>query len=168
MLAAILFLDRLLTGVRFRFPIILSIAGGVLAHTLATSTIPLLTGTRQAAQMVAQSAPPEVNVAYWGDNDGNFIYAMRAYTGRRDLGVVRIDKLMFRNRKIYFGQGSTEIDMQPAQIVDMLAKLHVQYVVAEADFTTSWQQSKGSTRLSARTNSPKSNASLCTPILAVR
>jgi hypothetical protein len=130
-LAAILFLDWLLSRIKFHSAIISVAASGLLIHTLTTGTVPFLTGPRWAAQMVAQAAPPDTNVGFWGESDGTFIYAMRAYSERPDLGVVRIDKLLFRNRKIFFGHGETEIVMQPIQISDMLAKLHIQYVVME-------------------------------------
>jgi hypothetical protein len=59
---------------------------------------------------------------------------MRAYTGRRDLGVVRIDKLLFRDLDVYFEHGFSENAMQPDQITATLAKLHVQYVVMQTGF----------------------------------
>ena len=37
-----------------------------------------------------------------GDLDGSFIYGMRAYSGRPDLRVVRLDKIMFHDLAVYF------------------------------------------------------------------
>ena len=133
-LASILFLDRLLARFRFRYAIILILASGILVQTLTTCTVPYVTGMREAAQAVARLAPPETNVGFWGARDGTFVYGMRAYSGRPDLGVVRIDKLLFRDLAVYFEHGFAENVMQPEQITDMLAKLHVQYVVMQTGF----------------------------------
>ncbi len=133
-LASILFLDRLLARFRFRYAVILMLASGILVQTLATCTVPYVTGMREAAQVVARLAPPETNVGFWGARDGTFVYGMRAYSGRPDLGVVRIDKLLFRDLAVYFEHGFAENVMQPEQITDMLAKLHVQYVVMQTGF----------------------------------
>jgi hypothetical protein len=118
----------------FRSALILTLAGGVLVQTLVSGTVPFVTGMRQAAELVARIAPPDTNVGFWGSRDGTFVYAMRAYTGRRDLGVVRIDKLLFRDLAVYFEHGFQEKGMEPAEITNLLAKLHVQYVVLETGF----------------------------------
>jgi hypothetical protein len=60
---------------------------------------------REAAEAVAQLAPPETNVAFWGSHDGTFVYAMRAYSGRRDLGVVRLDKVLLSDVAVYVEHG---------------------------------------------------------------
>lgn len=133
-LAAILVLERSLAQFKFRAGLILTLASGVLIHTLATCTVPFVTGMRQAAQFVAHLAPPDTNVGFWGTRDGTFVYAMRAYSNRPDLGVVRIDKLLFRDLAVYVEQGFKENDMEPRQITDMLAKLHVQYVVMQTGY----------------------------------
>jgi hypothetical protein len=83
---------------------------------------------------VAHRAPPDTNVGFWGTRDGTFVYAMRAYSDRPDLGVVRIDKLLFRDLAVYVEQGCKENYMEPRQITDMLAKLHVQYVVMQTGY----------------------------------
>jgi hypothetical protein len=133
-LAAVLLLVRLLPQVMFRSALILTLAGGVLVQTLVSATVPFVTGMRQAAELVARIAPPDTNVGFWGSRDGTFVYAMRAYTGRRDLGIVRIDKLLFRDLAVYFEHGFQEKGMEPAEITNVLAKLHVQYVVLETGF----------------------------------
>ena len=104
-LASVLVLDRLLA---WRAIVPLALACGVFAFTVATRPPPYVTGMRQAAMDVARLAPPETNIAFWGRLDGTFIYAMRAYTGRNDLGVVRLDKLLFRDVAIAFDQGFTQ------------------------------------------------------------
>ena len=133
-LAAILALDRLLGQFRYRFAVVLTFAASVLTQTLITCTVPFVSGVRQAAEAVSRGAPPETNIGFWGALDGTFIYAMRAYSGRPDLGVVRIDKLLFRDLKVHFEHGFTQNIMKPEQITDMLAQLHIQYVVTQTGF----------------------------------
>ena len=133
-LAAILLLDRLLAQFRYRFAVVLTFAAGVLTQTLLNCTVPFVSGVRQAAEVVAAIAPPDTNIGFWGALDGTFIYAMRAYSGRPDLGVVRIDKLLFRDLEVHFEHGFTQNVMKPEQITDMLAQLHIQYVVMQTGF----------------------------------
>ena len=72
---------------------------------------------------------PETNVGFWGALDGTYVYAMRAYSGPSDLGIVRLDKLLFSNLQVYFEHGYSQNVMQPEEITDLLAKLHTQYVM---------------------------------------
>ncbi len=131
-LASVLVLDRLLA---WRAIVPLALACGVFAFTVATRPPPYVTGMRQAAMDVARLAPPETNIAFWGRLDGTFIYAMRAYTGRNDLGVVRLDKLLFRDVAIAFDQGFTQQNLSVAQIIETLHNLHVQYVVMQTHYS---------------------------------
>src|SRR5260370_39111246 len=59
---------------------------------------------------------------------------MRAYSWRPDLGFVVSGKVLFGDLAVYFEHGFTENVMQPEQITEMLAKLHVQYVVMQTGF----------------------------------
>ena len=105
-----------------------------MAITLTTQTVPVVAGTRGAAEAAAQLAPPETNVAFWGSRDGTFIFAMRAYSGRHDVGVIRLDKLLLSDVAVHLEHGFKENVMKPDQITDMLQKLHVQYVVFQTRY----------------------------------
>src|SRR5207302_3803497 len=107
----------------------LAFAGGILASTLTTGTVPAVAGMREAAEAVAQLAPPEINVAFWGSRDGTFVYAMRAYSGRRDLGVVRLDKILLSDVAVYVEHGFKANIISPDEMADTLRNLHVQYAV---------------------------------------
>ena len=87
----------------------------------------------QAAQYIGRVAPQETDVAYWGSHGDTFIYGMRAYSGRSDLGIVRLSKLLVSYRLTY-ALGFTQKDLNPQQIVDELRLLHVQYVVVQTGF----------------------------------
>ncbi len=133
-LAAVLLIDR---AIRFRPAgggLALALAAGVLWFSAQTRPAPFVTGLTQAAAEVAKLAPPETNVAFWGRLDGTFIYALRAYGERPDLGVVRLDKFLLSGATVALEWGFAEENFSPDQIADNLAKLHVQYVVVQPDY----------------------------------
>jgi hypothetical protein len=133
-LMAVLAIDRTLVRFSFRYGVSLAFAGGILASTLTTGTVPVVAGMREAAEAVAQLAPPETNVAFWGSRDGTFVYAMRAYSGRRDLGVVRLDKILLSDVAVYVEHGFKENVIKPDELTDTLRDLHVQYVVYQTRY----------------------------------
>jgi 4-amino-4-deoxy-L-arabinose transferase-like glycosyltransferase len=133
-LAAVLAIDGTLAKFRLRHGFSLAFAGGTLALTLTTGTVPAVAGMREAAEAAAQLAPPETNVAFWGSRDGTFIYAMRAYSGRRDLGVVRLDKILLSDVAVYVEHGFKENAIKPDELIDTLRDLHVQYVVFQTRY----------------------------------
>ena len=133
-LAAVLVIDRTLARSSLRYGGSLAFAGGILASTLTTGTVPAVAGMREAAEAVAQLAPPETNVAFWGSRDGTFVYAMRAYSGRRDLGVVRLDKILLSDVAVYVEHGFKENVISPDELAVTLRNLHVQYVVFQTRY----------------------------------
>ena len=135
-LAAVLLLEWTLERFAWRSIVPLAVACGVFAFSLTARPAPYVTGMRQAAQDVARLAPLETNVAFWGQLDGTFTYAMRAYTDRMDLGVVRLDKLLLSGVKISLDRGFTEKNLTADQIAEQLRSLHVQYVVMQTDYRT--------------------------------
>lgn len=67
-----------------------------LAQTLLTRPVLEVDGYAQAADYVARHAPPDSAVVFSGYRDGAFVFNMRAREDRRDLSVVRADKLLVR------------------------------------------------------------------------
>jgi hypothetical protein len=133
-LAAVLLLDRLFARVAWRSLLMLALAIGVFATSLIIRPIPYMTGLRESAEVVARLSPPDTNVAFWGHLDGTFIYGMRAYSGRPDLGVLRLDKIMFHDVAVYFEAGLKENELTPARITDEITNLHAQYVVVQTGY----------------------------------
>jgi 4-amino-4-deoxy-L-arabinose transferase-like glycosyltransferase len=133
-LAAVLLIDRTLAKLSFRYAVSLVFAAAILASTLTTGTVPAVAGTREAAEVVAQLAPPETNIAFWGSRDGTFVYGMRAYSGRRDLGVIRLDKILLSDVTVYLEHGFKENVIGPDELTDTLRNLHVQYVVYQTRY----------------------------------
>jgi hypothetical protein len=132
--AAVAFLDRVLAPVRWRAVVSLALALGVTVFSIVTRPAPYVTGMRQASDLIGRLAPPESNVAVWSPYDGTFVFAMRATSGRPDLGVVRLDKLLFRDVAVSFERGSSENTLSPDQIAGELATYHCQYVVMQTEF----------------------------------
>jgi hypothetical protein len=104
---------------------------------------------------------------FGGPRDSTLIYGMSACSGRPDLGVACIDKPLFRDPAHYFEHGFAENVMQPEQMTDMLAKLHVQYVVMQTGFhddvaAVKWKPP------SPLISSLKSNEFRCMPTTAMR
>jgi hypothetical protein len=133
-LAAVLVVDWTLARASVRYAIPLAFAGATLATTLATGTVPVVAGMREAAEAVARLAPPETNVGFWGSRDGTFVYAMRAYSGRPDLCVVRLDKVLLSDVAAYLERGFKENVIRPDELADTLRDLHIQYVVFQTRY----------------------------------
>lgn len=133
-LTAVLFLAWVLRGLKWRSAIPVALACSVFASSLYSRPAPYVTGLRQAALDVARAAPVDSNVAFWGYLDGTFVYAMRAYANRPDLGVVRLDKLLFDDVAVSLDRGFAEKNLRPQEIIEQLRDLHVQYVVMQPDY----------------------------------
>jgi len=133
-LAAVLAIDRAFGFWRWRGIISLVVAFAALATTIWSIPVPYVTGMRHAAQTVAELAPSETNVAVWCRYDGTFVFAMRANVAAQDLGVVRLDKVLFRDVAVAFERGFTQRKLYAGQIYQELKELHVQYVVFQSGY----------------------------------
>ncbi|MCX7379863.1 MAG: glycosyltransferase family 39 protein, partial [Alphaproteobacteria bacterium] len=133
-LCAVIWLDRMLSGTAAQQSLPLALAATVCVVSAVSRPPPYVTGLREAAVAIAGVAPEETNVAFWGKLDGTFVYAMRAYTGRPDLGVVRLDKLLLRDLVVSYSLGFTEVDWSEDAIVEKLRMLHVQYVAVQEGY----------------------------------
>jgi hypothetical protein len=133
-LAAVLAIDRTLAKISLRYAVPLAFAGAILASTLITGTVPAVAGMREAAEAAAQLAPPETNVAFWGSHDDTIVYAMRAYSGRRDLGVIRLDKILLSEIAVYVEHGFKEKAIKPDELIETRRDLHVQYIVFQTRY----------------------------------
>jgi 4-amino-4-deoxy-L-arabinose transferase-like glycosyltransferase len=133
-LAAVLAIDRAMRFRPARGALALALAAGVLWFSAQGRPPPFVSGLKQAAMEVARVAPPETNVAFWGRLDGTFIFDLRAYGERPDLGVVRLDKFLLSGATVALEWGFTEEKFSADQIADNLAKLHVQYVVVQPEY----------------------------------
>jgi len=136
-LAPILLIERLPISAAWgrRFA---GLALGLVTFTfsLLEGPAPFVAGPKSAAISVAELSPPNTNVAFWGRHDGTFVFAMRCCTGRPDLGVVRLDKILFNDAAVYLERAKSQ-SLSGSQITDAIAGLHAQYVVFQEGYLAS-------------------------------
>jgi hypothetical protein len=135
-LGAVLAIDRALSQLAWRSVIPLVLAAGTLVWSQVEKPAPYVTGMREAADAVAKAAAQDSNVAFWGKWDGSFIFDLRAYGGRPDLGVLRLDKLLLSDVVVSFNLGMKDKGLTADQIVEAFRAYHIQYVVFHAGFRT--------------------------------
>lgn len=133
-LAAVLVVERSLTRWRWRELGPLALAATMLGVTIYSVPIPFVSGVREAAQTVARLAPRDTNVAVWCRLDGTFIFNLRAAGTRGDMGVVRMDKLLFSDVAVQFEWGFRQRQLDASQFYGLLRDLHVQYVVFQSGY----------------------------------
>jgi hypothetical protein len=133
-LAAVLLIDRALGHFAWRSLPALGFAAAILVVGQIIKPAPFVAGMREAADLAARLAPRDSNVALWCRWDGSFIFDMRAYEGRPDLGVLRLDKLLLRDVVVSFDLGVKDNGLTAEQILDALRAYHVQYVVFQTHF----------------------------------
>jgi 4-amino-4-deoxy-L-arabinose transferase-like glycosyltransferase len=131
---AILFVDRALARFGWRWAVSLALAGAVLVAGQITKPAPFVRGMREAADLVGAQASGACNIGFWGRWDGAFIFDMRAYERRPDLGVMRLDKLLVSDLVVSFELGAKDNGLDADRILDALRQYHVQYVVFQSDF----------------------------------
>ena len=109
-----------------------------IAWTFIAVPVPYVGGYAQAVDYIAQNAPPNATVVFSGKRDGAFVFDMRAREDRRDIDVIRADKLLLRvaiRREL----GVEEKGASPAEIAKMMDDYGVSYIVAQSDFWTDLQ-----------------------------
>jgi dolichyl-phosphate-mannose-protein mannosyltransferase len=109
-----------------------------IAWTLALAPVPYVGGYAQAVDYIAKNAPKNATVVFSGKRDGAFVFDMRAREDRRDIDVIRADKLLLRvaiRREL----GVQEKSASPEEIAKMMDDYGVSYIVAQSDFWTDLQ-----------------------------
>jgi hypothetical protein len=109
-----------------------------IAWTLILVPVPYVAGYAQAVDYIARHAPPNATVVFSGKRDGAFVFDMRAREDRRDIDVIRADKLLLRvaiRREL----GVEEKSASVAEIAKMMDDYGVSYIVAQSDFWTDLQ-----------------------------
>ncbi len=111
------------------------LAAATFAATLAWRPVPAVSGYAEAADFVSRAAPADSVVLFSGKRDGSFIFSMRAHEERRDLSVLRADKLLLRIA-IRRTLGVEEKPLTSAEMLSQIGQAGVTYVVAQRDFWT--------------------------------
>jgi hypothetical protein len=106
-----------------------------LGWTVFLRPVQYVAGYRELSDYIAQAAPRNAAVVFSGYRDGSFIYAMRTHEERRDISIVRSDKLLLRVA-VRRSLGVEQKLMSEDEIQSMLDGLGIQYVAAQPEFWT--------------------------------
>ena len=118
---------------------VISVALATLAITLTQRPVAYVTGYRDVASFVSAHAPVGSRVLFSGYRDGAFIFSMREREDRRDLTVLRADKMLLRiavRREL----GVVQATLSEDEIAELLNSSGVHYVVAQPDFWIDLEQ----------------------------
>lgn len=120
----------------------------VLIQTAVFRPVYFVGGYASATDFIARNAPRDSRVLFSGYRDGSFIFNMRSRVDRRDLGIVRADKLLLKiavRREL----GVTEKNISEAELGDQINHLGIHYVVAQPSFWTDLEAMRRFERLLA-------------------
>ena len=110
-----------------------ALALAVVLQTVVARPVHYVDGYAQAADFIARHAPRDSSVLFSGYRDGSFVFNMRAREDRRDLSVVRADKLLLKvavRREL----GVEQKDLSEGEIAARINQLGIHYVVAQPHF----------------------------------
>jgi 4-amino-4-deoxy-L-arabinose transferase-like glycosyltransferase len=104
-------------------------AAGVLSAAFRTE-VPHVAGYKEAVDTVTKRAPAGSVILFAGSNDGSFIFGLRSRETRRDLSVLRADKLLLRF-KVRPDILLEDLGKSEAELLDVVRRQGVSYVVHE-------------------------------------
>jgi len=134
LLAAGLTLDSVLPA-RIAGPALLALVIGTGIYTWRGVPAPFAGGYREAAEWIAREAPKDAVVVFSGKRDGSFVFNMRAIEARRDIAVLRADKLLLEV-SVRRALGVQQKSFTEPEIDELLDHSGVSYVVAQEGFWT--------------------------------
>lgn len=118
---------------RLATPVILLFAAAQLGYAVLVDRPPTIGGYERAAALVADRAPKDSLVLFSGYRDGSFVFNMRSREDRRDLAVLRADKLLLKV-KIKRELGVEERGLTAERLSASLDRYGVSYVVNQPNF----------------------------------
>lgn len=131
-LAAVLALSMLLPA-RAALAASAVLAVLVVGQTFLMRPVHYVGGYAEAADFVARHAKRDTAVLFSGYRDGSFVFNMRAREDRRDLSVVRADKLLL-SVSVRRELGVQEKELDEAAISQRIDSLGIEYVVVQPGF----------------------------------
>ena len=105
----------------------------VLGKSLLIDQVPYIDGYREAADYIAMHAPKNSSILFSGYRDGSFIFNLRSHEERRDLSVLRTDKLLL-DVSIKREMGVNEKNVSNKDLLEKLSAFNVAFVVNEPRF----------------------------------
>lgn len=125
-----------LVAVPLRTAAALGLAVATLLYGLGSRPSPRVNGYREVADFVAGQAPPNAVVLFHGTRDGNFVYNLRTRSDRRDIVVLRTDKLFLNVLAGERQRGVRQTDLTTAQVPALIRELGVNLIVIQPGFWT--------------------------------
>ena len=114
-------------------PAVVAVGLSTVALTFLYRPVQYVAGYKELSDYVATIAPKNSVIVFSGYRDGSFIFAMRTHEERRDLSVVRSDKLLLKIA-VRRSLGVEQKLMSQGEIASMLDKIGAAYVVAQPGF----------------------------------
>jgi hypothetical protein len=90
-------------------------------------------GYAEAADFIAKNAPQNSKVLFSGYRDGSFIFNIRSREDRRDLSVIRADKLLL-SVSVRRELGVTQKNLSETDINEKINQLGIHYLVVQPGF----------------------------------
>ena len=118
---------------RWRGAALAALTAAVALQTVLMRPVAYVGGYAEAAQLVSEKAPRDSSVLFSGYRDGSFVFNMRTHEERRDLTVVRADKMLL-NVAVRRELGVKEHDLSEADILSQIHDLNVSYLVVQPGF----------------------------------
>jgi hypothetical protein len=112
---------------------ILPLAAVFFIFNMATGTLPIVEGHAAAAESALAVTPDQGRILFHGYRDGAFIFNLRANPNRRDVSVIRSDKLLV-NVVMRRADGLTEVPMDKAGIRNLFRDYAIDTIVFDPDF----------------------------------
>lgn len=131
-LAAALLLMRIRQP-RWRGAALAALTAAVGLQTVLLRPVAYVGGYAEAARLVAEQAPKDSSVLFSGYRDGSFVFNMRTHEERRDLTVVRADKMLL-NVAVRRELGVKEHELSEKDILAQIDGLNVSYLVVQPGF----------------------------------
>ncbi len=120
---------------RFVAPALAVMVVATAGHTWWLRPVYYVDGYAETAAFLAKHAPPDSVVLFSGYRDGSFVFNMRAREDRRDLSVLRADKILL-SVAVRRELGVEEKPISEAQLAQLINDSGVHYVVMQPGFWT--------------------------------
>ena len=112
----------------------LALGAGSLLYTLIFNPVPRIAGYQNIASYLAVNVPQNGVVVYSGYRDGNLIFDLAITTGRPDIRIIRLDKLLLSVPAGERRRGVQQTNYDEAAIAQMLRDLGASYFVVQPAF----------------------------------
>jgi 4-amino-4-deoxy-L-arabinose transferase-like glycosyltransferase len=112
----------------------MALGAGTFCYSLVFYPPPHVNGYGAVADYVAAHAPANGLVVFNGYRDGNFVFDMRANGERRDLTILRADKMLVQVKTGDFARGVRQSDLSEGEIEALLRSLGADLIVCEPGF----------------------------------